>query len=380
LRRVAGSKDEGELEATVDDCTDWNRFLALAQRHRVLALVHVSLSGVRGVPMEVRVQLRDYARMAGQHGLRALLELARLSRQFEESGIPWLPLKGPAIAALYPEPIARESVDIDLLVPPRFVSEASMLLVESGYESWESLHGGQEVIHRWAHYARNFTRADPSGITVDLHWGLSARYISLPFPREWLWQELQTVTVPGLSVPALRPETLLLLLCFHGAKYRPWDRLKLVCDIARLLNSLPDLDWRLVLARAGQIGGQRIVFLGLMLAESLFGPLPIPEWVHLELRSREQELGRLRDSLRRYLLDPRPEPPHPLLGIDFHLRVRERLRDRLRLRWWRLVSPTPRDWGMARLPAALAPAYYVLRCLRLATYLVQPRKLARLRF
>jgi hypothetical protein len=60
-----------------------------------------------------------------------------------------------------------------------------------------------------------------------------------------------------------------------------------------------------------------------------------------------------------------PSGDAALTRIDCDLRLLDRLRDRMRYVLHRLFVPNPKDWAVVELPRWLAPAYYVLRPLRL---------------
>ena len=71
-------------------------------------------------------------------------------------------------------------------------------------------------------------------------------------------------------------ETLVALLCLHGAK-DTWHKLIWLCDVDRLIRVSPSLDWEEVRAFAEESRCRRAVGLGLLLAHRLLEtPLPAP--------------------------------------------------------------------------------------------------------
>lgn len=52
--------------------------------------------------------------------------------------------------------------------------------------------------------------------------------------------------------------------------------------------------------------------------------------------------------------------------LPFHLRMRERVRDRIRYCIRRAVTPNANDWALLPLPTSFYPLYYVLRPIRFA--------------
>ena len=81
----------------------------------------------------------------------------------------------------------------------------------------------------------------------------------------------------------MAPEDLLLILCVHGAKHY-WSKLGWICDVAELLRVHPGLKWTALLLQAKQLGGRRILFLGLFLAHVLLGA-GLPEEVWKEINA-----------------------------------------------------------------------------------------------
>lgn len=62
-------------------------------------------------------------------------ELKRISDAFSAAGIEYIPLKGPVIRELYPEPWMRTSCDIDILIHEEDVEKATESLSEIGFET-----------------------------------------------------------------------------------------------------------------------------------------------------------------------------------------------------------------------------------------------------
>src|SRR5438105_7762885 len=63
--------------------------------------------------------------------------LAEIAGAFDERGVRYLLLKGPAFAQwLYDDPGARLYADIDLLIEPRCLPSARRTVVDLGFERW----------------------------------------------------------------------------------------------------------------------------------------------------------------------------------------------------------------------------------------------------
>lgn len=80
--------------------------------------------------------------------------------------------------------------------------------------------------------------------------------------------------VEGREIPALCLEDELVLNCIHGAKHF-WERLMWPADIAAIVSRHPEIAWERVRQSAREVGAERMVHVGLLLAESLLG-VPVP--------------------------------------------------------------------------------------------------------
>jgi hypothetical protein len=181
-----------------------------------------------------------------------------------------------------------------------------------------------------------------------------------PQAEDSRWQK---VVLLGRPVPTLAPEDLLLLLCAHGAKHL-WQDLRWVCDIAELLRGQPGLDWRRVCEEARALHGERMLLLGLALAERLLDA-PVLEGLGRRARAEPVVRSLVAQTVGR-MFGPASGWRRAWEELAFPVRVRERRRDAFRFYFRRAVTPTTEDWAAWRLPPALAFVYPLLRPWRLA--------------
>jgi len=111
---------------------------------------------------------------AWQHALRTstltrlFLEEARqdLGRVFDRESIPWLPLKGMgSISRFYPQQECRPTSDLDILIPPERLKEATCALLSAGWKTGGDLEAGDDDSYNWK--ARH-----PNSILLELHFTL----------------------------------------------------------------------------------------------------------------------------------------------------------------------------------------------------------------
>ena len=307
-------------------------------------------------------ELHSERRWIARRNLHLTGELLSLLDLFSAHGIPAVPFKGPVLAAVLLGDVAlREFIDLDILVRQRDVGPAKDLLLSRGYRPELLVEAGHEAALLASGYHYPLRRDD--GLTVELHWALGPREFPYPLDVDDVWTRLQPVALGGRTVHTLGAEDLLLFLCAHGAKHCWWRR-QWVADVAELIGREGGLDWDTVVGRARARGAERMLLLGLWLAYDLFdAPAPEP----LVARARgDASVRALADDVRGRLFATNPAPLKPWHAHLFHLRVRERWRDRLRYCTWVALTPTLGDWAWLRLPDALYPLYYVVRPIRLA--------------
>ncbi len=87
------------------------------------------------------------------------VELKRVCRLFEENQIYHIPLKGSVLRDMYREPWLRTSCDIDILIKPENLKEATTLLKNSGY-----------VLD--THDSHDVSFFSEGGVRVELHYHL----------------------------------------------------------------------------------------------------------------------------------------------------------------------------------------------------------------
>jgi hypothetical protein len=250
------------------DACDAERLVELARRHRVQGLITAGLGASAPPPLAVEAQ------QIAVHNLRAAAESARLKQAFEETGIELLFIKGLTLGTLaWPNPSAKMSWDIDVLVAPAAVKAAAALLEHLAYRrivpgpgaSLSAWHRGHKE-SVWFHPA--------SGLHLELHTGLADNAAVLPTVNMSSPQQLVEVA-SSIVLPTLAPAPLFAYLCVHGAS-SAWFRLKWIADLAALLHRAgPNVSGRWC-AQAEEFTSRRAIGQAILLGERLFGPLVPP--------------------------------------------------------------------------------------------------------
>jgi hypothetical protein len=213
------------------------------------------------------------------------------------------------------------------------------------------------------------SRAD-GGIRLELHWGITTQNDPLQVAPRLLWENLDAIPVGGKRVKIHAPEDLLLILCIHGGKHR-WEHLGWLCDVAEIIRARSELDWTKLIDRASSLGGRRILYLGLLLAQNILAS-ELPERVSQQIRE-DVLVTELAEQLQNWLRTSTAIPAGETEA--YYIKLRERRADKLRIalnQLKRYVGLTSRDREVfpfhGRFPAVL----YLIRPFRL-TWQYGPR-------
>jgi hypothetical protein len=212
-------------------------------------------------------------KMRTQHlfTLSMTAELFRILDAFGRAGIETILVKGPVVSFLaYGDPGVRSYVDLDLLVRDPEILPASRIMTTLGFEAdvSESAILAGKIPGEYL-----FKRAGAQQI-VELHTEKTFRYYPRPMRIGDLFARQRRLPLEGRGIPALCLEDELVLNCIHGAKHF-WERLMWAADIAAIVVRHPEIDWERVRQAARDVGAERMVHVGLLLAESLLG-VPVP--------------------------------------------------------------------------------------------------------
>lgn len=355
----------GESGSRPIGVSDWQRVLDLAVRHGLGPLVAAELLDCAGLelPAEIAVKLKEIRERAARRALTQIAELLRVLAAFQREGISALTFKGQLLAEqAYGDVALRSCFDLDIFVPEKEVLHAKQALAALGYRPEFALLPHQEADLLRIECEYTFIHAT-TGARVDLQWRPRARYFSFPLPARELWERSISTTLAGHPVRTFAMEDLVLMLVVHGAKHT-WNRLDQVSTLAAVLRNNPGLDWAAVEQRARKHGAQRMLLLGLELAATWFSA-PIPDRLISAAKKDSETEGLAKELAQRWFAGDSP-PASVTASLRLHLRMRERLIDRVRHCFWLSVTPGIQDWQAFRLPPAIHTLHYCLRPVRLA--------------
>jgi hypothetical protein len=346
----------------MSEITSWEATIESARQHGILPMLHNELASVEGAipPSALDVMSDEFERNAFlcYANTSELLEVLRL---FEAAGIPAMPFKGVVLAAsVYGDMTARIAGDLDILIYFRDLLPATRLLKSRGYDlKTLVLEDGSPEAKNYFEY--HFERPD-DGMVLELRWRLelSPSHFHRNLGMDWIWPRRRTARLAGAEVPNLDAVACLLILCMHGSKH-VWTRLIWICDVARLLQSEPQLDWGFAISEARRLGLGHCLALGVLLAHGLAGaPVPLEVIRRFE---RDRTARRLAVFFQLHAVTEPGKVPEGRIPYEVRLLgIREKLgmllsRGSLR--------PNARDRAVLKLPKSLDLLYYVVRPFRL---------------
>jgi hypothetical protein len=347
---------------------DWTRFTDLAVRHKVAPLVYNAMrtrAWQRHAPTPAPADniLHNHATQAAARSLAYMTALTQIRESFARANLPVMTFKGIALAHTYYGDIGkRDYLDLDLLVHTDDVPRALELLKELGYQrdTFPGETGDPERDYH-AHFVH-----PTSFLAVELHWALAFRYFSSLAGADLFWENAVTRAIGGVEVMTPDDEAMLVYLCSHGYRHN-WSRLSWICDVAQLLRACPDLDWAKVNQLASQARAKNLLLLGLALAADLLHA-PIPDTY--KAVASEPRIAQAVQKVKDWLESP--DAPPDLAIQQFHLLLREDLRDRVAYLPYAAnhflrtkLKPNERDRAFVKLPKRLEFLYYVVRPVRL---------------
>ena len=315
-----------------DEDLSWPLLIQLSQYHIVYPLLYQSLSTVAadGVPPEILQQLRQWYLATGARNLFFTQELKRILDILESNEIPLIAFKGPVLAVVAYKTLGlRPCTDLDILVPRTEFAEVEEILLENGYHpsaKIQKLSRARKALHLYLAQQQPYVRSQSLSLDVHLQIMPPGYHYNVTF--ETLLSRAQQVSVANVELCSFEPEDLLQILSYHGAKNR-WERLKYICDVAELIRANPDLDWDIVLKRAQNTRGTRILYLSLNLGRRLLDVFLPPEVLKRISADKQVEklsswvLGRLPEQMQMGIASYTER-------VAFHLRLQDKTIDKVR--------------------------------------------------
>jgi hypothetical protein len=242
------AEDRRLIEDGANRELDWQRFLLLAQHHRLVpqvahALQVCQMDSSSAEAQVVFGELRRLSAVNAHQALRSLAELRRVVTELEKHKVPVRVLKGlPLAQSVFGDLSLRACGDLDLLIDEAGILEADRILRGFGYR-------GLFQVERFTPKRLSFYRSHwkdlayenpATGLEVDLHWRCF-RNREMPGNGLCATAEQESVCFGGFQVETLPRMESLLYLCVHGT-LDGWLYFKSLVDVAAQVRDMTELE------------------------------------------------------------------------------------------------------------------------------------------
>jgi hypothetical protein len=253
---VPGNPEVAErLRHDIEGLVRWDDLLQSAEDHGLepLLLTHLRATGI-AIPAEADDRLRArWVQHAHAHAVRTRV-VSDVGRAFEVAAIPFLLLKGAALAQLvYQTPLFRPMRDVDLLMREQDAARAQAILRDSGFAP-----KGIRVPHRHHHLQGMAKTVDGATVTIEVH---SRLLRPSPFTRAVRYEDVCDDALPfdwsGHTMHTLSREDMLWHVYLHAF---PTDvqcfeiRLISIADLVAATGTwIDELNWDRMERRYGRL-------------------------------------------------------------------------------------------------------------------------------
>ncbi|MCF6247412.1 MAG: nucleotidyltransferase family protein, partial [Desulfobacula sp.] len=355
-----------ELKEYIKDKIDWQIIADTAIKHGLINILYLSLKTdcEKLIPKTVLNQLKTHYFQSSSRNLFLGAGLIKVLNLFNRNNIAAIPFKGPIQSWLiYHDIGVRTFADLDILVKKKDALTARNLLIDQGFRTSVTIPESQ--INYYLKKENFFQLKNKTGtINIDLHWEISGRYNLEPMYFPASEKSFQHTMMLGKEIKTLNNEDTLIHLCIHGTSHC-WEKLEMICSVAKIIESNKIGDWDNVLQKAKSLRCKRMVLLGLVLARYFFNtdlPMTVKTAIADNIGLKKLSnyiIGKIENSDMAFAesLSWRFSP--------IHFRVRDSLLDGIKYFFYLLFQPTIREWDKYPLPNSLLFFYHVLRPYRL---------------
>lgn len=278
-------------KTTVLSTVDQEGLFELFKRHRLLS----------SVPGEFMDQLRPEIALKWGDAIRnytiqsMLLtdELKRIVSELDRKNLDVCSIKGPVLSQrLFKDVGKRHYTDIDLLVKGDQFTETVEALKAMGYEMG---HPNENLsLEQWDYYfkyKKDVALKNSAGVVVELHVEIFRMELIRSSEPSFSWETLVDEKLGAVSLKCLDLQTSFLYLIYHGGQHQ-YFRLFWLQDINMALRQW-DLDHKEILDKAISLGVDRLLGMGLLLSEEIFGTEIPHEYKHF-LSENKSVLSKLK--------------------------------------------------------------------------------------
>ena len=274
-----------------DNVIDWEGFILFLIKNNARALVLNNLlkhCSKELAPKNLTI-IRSCIQKTLVRNLRKVSQLKKIVSLFNNNNIPSIPWKGPILSkTIFGQPTTRAFGDLDIIIQKENLFKAKDLLIEAGYIPFWKMTKEQELAYTKHRHSYEFLKED--GVDVELHWKLTKDQYCFPISMDDFWKTSYKHQFLGETIQLPSKENLILGLSLHHGGVECWLKYKLILDWFYLLETYHDVNWEVILNRANQLGIRRIILVGTIICEAVFG-YEIPTILAETIQRKDVELA-----------------------------------------------------------------------------------------
>lgn len=362
IRTVPKTKFKEVIQRDVN----WDLVVKTAQKHGLGFVLYKELKqiGSELVPGNTLSKLQDSYVKNSARNFFLCVNLVKIVALLNKHKIIAIPFKGPVQSeCIYKDIGLRSFSDLDILVKREDAVNARDLLLKSGFTTDINIPDGQ--LNKYIAEENFFTLINRAGIIIiDLHWEMTGLYSLHPLYLDDFPSFLESVKLIDKNIISLSCEYMLIQLCIHGTSHC-WNKMEMVYSVAEIVKSNKIDDWNGVIKIASRLKCKRMIYLGLLLAEKMFG-IALPGEIEISILN-DHRIKKLSKRILQNILNEEKAYTESLSWrfSPTHFLVRDSLFDMVHYFFRLLFRPTVREWIEYPLPDSLLLLYYILRPYRL---------------
>ncbi|MGC9374621.1 MAG: nucleotidyltransferase domain-containing protein [Bacteroidales bacterium] len=239
------NKAEIEKIETLEKSVDWELFIDLAQKHRLIShIVKQTKPYPNILKPEIKKQLKEVQLGLSRKALLYSQYVLKIHNGLNQKNIPHAFFKGPLLSLeLYKDIGFRDYRDIDLLVPLSHIENARKIIQEFGFVMLapkKTLSNKQRKINYTISHHYHLTKPK-TPIEVELHWNLTNPKTYLPLETKKIIADSRNIEIAKQNLPYISKSENIVLLAAHGAIHQ-WYRLFWLRDFSEIINQSSNKD------------------------------------------------------------------------------------------------------------------------------------------
>jgi len=296
----------------------WGGLLAAAPRdlYPYLAWRLPQLIDTAQLPAETLAALEIARRSAAVGHLPRQAVLRRMAQALDAAGIPFVVLKGAALAHLaYPDPTLRAMGDIDIWTRPDDLDRTAAVLTTVGIPYSSRMELRRAAGKPMAQDSSRVFEATGTTVVVELHGEVRSMLAVAPAWSAVAWSRAAPRNLGGIAARVLHAEDMLTHLAVHASAHHHFEMgLRPLLDIALWLEREGEgCDWPALAARWRREGCFTWCCLTLAMAKELVAA-PVPVALLADIPPTP-EFAELRELARAQLMEPASALPPTLAKL-----------------------------------------------------------------